>query len=108
MKTPQSAPPPTHQATLSQALPHPRQETSRRLCLAPSQGNFLFPRCPVPAQSCDPGLHPLKTSQAVSQQLRRGRDGGHDCKTGQEAEPGPAGTGKDRRKESGQAQPLTG
>lgn len=70
MKTPQSAPPPTHQATLSQALPHPRQETSRRLCLAPSQGNFLFPRCPVPAQSCDPGLHPLKTSQAVSQQLR--------------------------------------
>lgn len=70
MKTPQYAPPPTHQATLSQALPQPRQETSRRLSLAPSQGNFLFPSCPVPAQSCDPGLHPLKTSQAVSQQLR--------------------------------------
>lgn len=48
----------------------------------------------MPPQSCGPGLHPPKLSQAPSQQLRGGRDGGLDFKTGPEAEPGPAGTGK--------------
>lgn len=67
---PQSQPPAISRQLLVSQLP----------CASPE----LWSWAPPPLRF--PRLHPSNSEGP--------RDGGHDCKTGQEAEPGPAGTGK--------------